>query len=426
MVAALAVAAALGWAIVALLGVSSIDIHRNLREWPSVTTLTLACAGALALERSRKVRAGSLGLALAGLCAAYAGSTDFVDRFVADPFVAPAPVVNITMQTTSPVGKFSIDFYPSAMWLSPSGEYMALTSDDSDEQTSVHAGRPGGSLSAFTADDAAFVGEGELLLLERQPRESVLRLIDLADGSREVWTLKVPVRWAALSIDRSSRQWRLLEQSAEAGFTSAEGQIGTPAIRQSQWKTPHGIHGLQPLAISSGNVIALETRYAYMPPFMRSLSFSYLWSMQRSESSLWSLSDRGDKVIGTSNAELTCHASRTFEEPSTCAAFDGTRTRFFAIDTETRALIPQASIFGHVHVSGIDDRGWLNGWWDHTALALHPATKTAIHFGDRTREGPYYIAVGSAAVAGIFSEGGKSTVRIHPRMAGNAPTRGID
>ena len=97
-------------------------------------------------------------------------------------------------QTTSPVSELSVDFYPSSLWLSAGGGYVALGSEDDDEQSTIHAGRVGASLAAFTADDAAFAGESTLLLLERQPQESVLRLVDLAESSREAWMLKVPVR----------------------------------------------------------------------------------------------------------------------------------------------------------------------------------------------------------------------------------------
>ena len=215
------------------------------------------------------------------------------------------------------------------------------------------------------ADDAAFLGESELLLLERHPRESVLRLVDLADR-REVWTLKVPVRWADSSIVRASRRWRLLGHNADADIVSAEGHIGKPDIRQSQWKSPVGIDHLEPLAVSSGNVIALETRHSGPAEFMRLLPWPALWSLGRAKSSLWSLSDRGGAVFAVSNAELRCHTSPAFDEPSACAAFDGTRTRFFTLDADTQALMPQTTIAGQMYVSGMDDRGWLSGWWNRT------------------------------------------------------------
>jgi Zn-dependent protease with chaperone function len=412
-VAALAVSAGLGWVIVALLGVAAIDLHRNAREWPSVAILTCACAGALAFERSRKIRWGSFALALGGAVAAYAGSTDFVDRFVTDPFVAPASSVDVQTQTTSPVSELSVDFYPSSLWLSAAGEYVALASENAREQSTIHAGRAGGSLAAFPADDAAFLSESELLLLERQSRESVLRLVDLADN-REVWTLRVPVRWADLSIDRSTRRWRLLGHNADADIVSAEGHIGQPDIRQSQWKAPDGIDHVEPLAMSGGTVIALETRHAGTAGLMGLLPWPASWSLGRAESSLWRLSDRGAAVFAVSNAELSCHSSPSFDKPSACAAFDGSRTRFFTLDAERHALTPQTSIFGEVYVSGMDDRGWLSLWWDGTAVALHPTRRVAIRFGEEAGDRAYRVAVGRSVVAGIFSEGGTSTIRIHP------------
>ena len=424
LVAALAVSVALSWSMMALFGVSAIDFHRNAREWPSLAILTFACAGALAFERSRKVRWGSAALALLGVTAAYAGSMDFVDRFVADPFVAPVPSVDVQMQTASAVSEFSIDFYPSALRLSATGEYLALASEDEDEQSTIHAGKAGGSLAAFTADDAAFLSESELLLLERQPRESILRLVELAEN-REVWTLRVPVRWADLSIDQSSRRWRLLGQTGDADIVSAEGHIGKPDIRLSQWKVPDDTHHLHPLAVSSGSVIALETRPAEIAQIMRLLPWPALWPLGRAESSLWRLSDRGGEVFAVSKAELRCHASPAFDEPSACAAFDGTRTRFFTLNPQTRALTPHTSIVGHLYLYGMDDRGWVNGWWDDTALALRPATQEAIRLSGHAGEQPHQVAVGRSAVAGIFSNGGTVTIRIHPTMPGKVRTTSV-
>ena len=94
-------------------------------------------------------------------------------------------------------------------------------------------------------------------------------------------------------------------------------------------------------------------------------------------------------------------------------AFDGSRTRFFAIDAATQRLAAQASIASRIYVSNIDDSDWLIGWWDQSPAALHPGTRQAVELGNETGARPYQIAMGSHVMAGIFPEGRTSTVRIY-------------
>ena len=143
-----------------------------------------------------------------------------------DAFVAPAPTIDLRTPATSPLNEFSVDFYPSLLRLSPSGRYVAFTTEDVHEVSTIHAGQAGGSLASFTADDAMFLSESRLLLLERQQRASVLRLVDLAEGHREMWSLNVPVLWADLSIDGSSQRWRLLGRNAHRRRRQRRGNAG--------------------------------------------------------------------------------------------------------------------------------------------------------------------------------------------------------
>ena len=415
MLGALALSAFVCWVFVGLSGVSSIDLHRNVREWPSATILTLACAGALGFSRSRRLRWAAVSVALVGLLAGYVGSTNFVDRFVADPFVAQAEGIEVKAPAIAPVSEFAVDFLPSQLTLSPASHYAAFTTEDAHEQSTIHAGKTGGSLASFAADEAMFLSESRLLLLERQPRDSILRLVELSENNREMWALTLPVQWADLSIDRPSQKWRLLGRNADNDIVSAEGQIGTMGIRQSVWKRPNDAHNLQLLAVSGGNVVALDTRYGYSATQAMQLlpTLPFLWSMRRPESSLWRLTDRGAEAFATSNAELTCHSGSAIDKPSTCTAFDGTRTRFFAVDAKTQRLTAQASLTGRMYASNMGDDDWLSGWWDQAPVAVHPATRTSIQFTGQTGERPYQIAVGRSVVAGIFPKGRTSTIRIH-------------
>src|SRR5205823_11427685 len=57
--------------------------------------------------------------------------------------------------------------------------------DDDDESTTVHLGPLRGTLVPYRADDAVFVGEDRVLLLERLPGGSAVRVITLGDPPRD-------------------------------------------------------------------------------------------------------------------------------------------------------------------------------------------------------------------------------------------------
>src|SRR5262249_6605887 len=164
--------------------------------WASV--LMLAFAGAVALERRRGLQYASAALALTGLLFVYFGSTAFLNRFVTDPFIAPARAVALTSVSPAALAEVSLPFEVSSLRLSPAGRYMAVASEDQKEQRTIHAGRVGGALSAFSADEAAFVDERRLLLLEQLSSTTRLRLIDLGRGPDDVWALSVLVQRARL------------------------------------------------------------------------------------------------------------------------------------------------------------------------------------------------------------------------------------
>src|SRR6185295_18337315 len=106
-------------------------------------------------------------LAAVGLAAGFLGSTGFLDRFGTDPFLTAVTPMAVTTLAAEAVAEFPVPFYVSGMWLSPAGTHVAFGSEDAEEETTIHAGRVGGPLTDFTADDAIFVDEGRLLLLEQ-------------------------------------------------------------------------------------------------------------------------------------------------------------------------------------------------------------------------------------------------------------------
>jgi hypothetical protein len=245
----------------------------------------------------------------------------------------------------------SVPFDVTALWLSPGGHYMAMSSDDHDQATTVHAGRVGGPLSTFTADDAAFVDEGRLLLLERHRTGSTLRAVHLGAKNADVWSLHVPVRHARLSFDRLSRQWCLLGSNADGDIVSAAGRVGESAVVEKLWKSPADDPDDDVEAISSSTSEVLTLESQSRPPMFGTGPFqrwaAIVQTGLHTESQIWTIGDHGRSALTTSRLDLQCRRLSTDGEAAMCTAFDGTRTRFFEVNPATRRLKALASVAGH-------------------------------------------------------------------------------
>src|SRR6185295_5001285 len=221
------------WAPIAVSGIDAIGLHHAALAWPSAAVLPLALAGALAFARSKALRHASAPLAAAGFVALLLGSTSFIHRFGNDPFLTASGPLAVTVTTVDRSrAEFRVPFEVSALRLSPAGDFVALSSEDEDEETTVHAGRAGGPLAAFTGDEAVFVDEGRLLLFAQQPGASVLRVVDLTRENREVWSLRVRMSAARLLFDGASNGWRPLRWNPDGDIASAAGTIGDSGVRE--------------------------------------------------------------------------------------------------------------------------------------------------------------------------------------------------
>ena len=419
-IAPLAVCAGLAWTVILMSASSAFRLYRAAHEWPSAIVLTLACAGPLMFAPSRKARMAALPVALVALAAAYLGSPGFVDRFVDDPFVAPAAAVTTRSLARLPVSEFPVGFEAGIMWISPNGRYLALSSDDEREQSIIHAGLAGGGLTEVAADEAVFIDESRLLVLERQLRASTLHVIDLAAGNHDQWTLSVPVSWPLLSIDRRSQTWRLVGHGADGNFAGAEGRIGDNVAQHTEWQSPPGANDVEILAVSRGALLALEhhARRSLMPTSAIALMWvPFLRPTFHLDSRLWTVRANQPARFVESDVDLSCSSSVILDEPATCAAFDGARTRFFTVDPAADRPSPVASLDGRFYPRGDNDRGWVAGWWESSPVLVHSATGEVIrpNAGGGTDVRPQLLAVGETVIAAIASNGNTATVRIYAK-----------
>jgi Zn-dependent protease with chaperone function len=418
LVAVLGVSAFGMWALVLTSGLTAVDLHASARDFPSAAVLTMSLAAALALAKRPNVRWAAVPVAIVGLLAGYLGSTAFADHFIDDPLVGPTASVKVTTLIRPTLNVFSIDFVASDLWLSPRGQYVAFRSEDADERATIHAGRAGGELTAFSADDAMFVDEDRLLLVERQRRDSALHLIDLGSDARELWTVRVPVSWACVSVDRESRRWRMVGRRAGEDLASIEGQLEDDQQQPTEWRSPGADGGeLEVLGVAGDRAVALERRP--LPGLLSERYFS-MWMLliqpqPRSEIHFWAFDKRGRTKLATSRFDPSCRLSSALDGPGLCAAFDGLRTRFFTVDPGSRSLTNVAAVDGRFVLNGHSDRDWLNGWWDRGPALLRPTTHEALRVQETYGERLSQLAIGDAVIASISYRGRESIVRIYPR-----------
>src|SRR6185503_18840175 len=102
----------------------------------------------------------------------------------------------------------------------------------------------------------------------------------------------------------------------------------------------------------------------------------------RAESRFWTVGEHGSSAFLTSRLDLTCRGASTGDEGTTCTAFDGARTGFFAVDPATRRSTVLASVPGSFYFRTDAGRGWIIGWWERGTVLLHPATRRAIRVVD--------------------------------------------
>ena len=390
----------------AMVGGDALDLHHAARTWSWVSVLVLALAGTMALEKRRALRRASASLAFVAFLFTYLGSVSFLDRFVADPFLSPARAVVVTTVSPAPLAEMSLPFAALSLRLSPEGRYIAVGKEDERDETTIHAGRIGGSLTAFSADDAVFVDERRLLLLERLSGTTRLRLVDLARASDDVWMLSVPVQRARLSLDRASQRWWLLGWSASGDIASATGLVGQDTVDNLQWKRPEP-EDVRVALISgtSSEVLALES----------TTRPGHFGAGRRAVSVLWSLADRGSSAWTTTRLELRCGPLSTRGESALCVAFDGTRTRLFEVNPVTRRLKALVSVDGRFFRRGQEGTGWIAGSSSLGSVLLRVASGTAIRVDGRDGSHADELAMADTVIGAVFWNERGSTVRLYDR-----------
>lgn len=373
--AALALGATIAWLLVSLGGVDVIRLHQGIRAWPSAAILPMALAVVLVWERNALARRASLFAAIIGTVAAFAGSTMFLDYFSSDPLLAASPSITVRTVSTTPLVEFPVPLAANGLKLGPGGRFVAIVSENDDEQSIFHVGPAGGRLVEFEADEGVFVGDRHMLLVASGRSGTTVRDLELADPSVVVREQRIAsLASGRLSVDTVSGRWSLIGSGDQDDIVNVQGQIGTDRVDEHRWKLPPTTGGyLIPLAAAGDDVIAVETRYGRSlfsgGPFWR-------WAPLLSASNALAQSrilafGPGTSVdVMSSQFAIQCQGVSVDGEGPVCAAFDGTRTRFFTVDLPTRRLEMLGVLPGRFASYDYSARSWMSGWWSSRPLSV--------------------------------------------------------
>jgi hypothetical protein len=421
-IAALGAATALAWLLLFTQGGGAWQLHQAASLWPAATIFPAAAAAALAFAESRRVRAATVPLGVAALVLAFVASPQFVDAFVRDSFITPGrpPELRLTTIDDRPSKQVSLAFVPMDIRISPSGEYMAALTEDDTEVTTVRVGRADGALAIFQADDAIFVGDDRVLLLQRGAGGSVVRVVSLRDGVKDE---RAPValdgfQAARVSVSLSGDRWVALGSGADRSLMTLTGRFDGSTPTERQWAADGG-YSNSIVAASDDRVLLLQTRYR---PNILARSGFYQWAFllgpYSTESQLSMVDAQGVRTpVAASELSVTCDGRGGLAE-TTCAAYDGACTRILGFDSVTATFKPLAIFKGHLFTRHVSADGWIAGWWGGSAVAIHPRSYEAVRVGSGFAA--YAIAASGRAIAAASVSGSGSLIQIFTHSEASA------
>ena len=402
-------------------GIDAVGLHQAAREWPSSVVLPLALAGAMMWSARTTIRVASAAAVVASAAAAGVGSQAFLDRFGGDLFLVPA--TNVMVRTLDrPVKEFTVPFGISELQLSPGGRSIAALARREDNRAAIHIGRAGEGLTAVEADGALFIDDDRALVWTVDGSRTDLREVLVAAPEAASWQLQVTgLSTPAVSLDASSKRWRLSSRAGVNVVEAREGVIGTEQVNSYRWSVPGG-HGspFMPIALSGDRALVLEPRPDLASPVTDPFgAFMFvLASAPRWRSTIWALGPDGASDLGTSRLELECHLL-PLADRGACQIFDASRTRFFTMDARTRGITAVASLSGRFFVGGEPQGAWITGWHQSGAIAVRLAPVDAIRVDGPDGARAHMLAVSERAAAGVWYQmPATPSIRIDPISGG--------
>ena len=382
--AAIGVLALLALASMSLTGLDVVRLHQAVRLTPSALTLLIALAGALACSQARLTQIGGLTVATVALMVTAIGSPMFLDRFGRDPFLVDAPAIEWVAVDDAVLEEFAVPMATSRIRLSPDGHQIAaLAQSHVAEGTTFHVGRAGEDLVPVAADDLIFLDSEHVLVTDSDLSGTSLRKVRLNNAHEVVWTQRINgMVGSTLTIERRSQKWRLTGWDQYRGLFRAEGVIGNPDVDEHRWPMDQTSEAAFSAFTTVGSqALVVESRYdggilkKLMSPRW---GWLLLMTLPYSQESHYSTLDvNGRTELGVSRFGTDCQAGLLANDALVCGIFDGTRSRFFSLDTSGRI-----AALGWLHGRFASDRNtvpdWITGWAESTPVAIRLSTRQAL------------------------------------------------
>jgi hypothetical protein len=183
-----------------------------------------------------------------------------------------------------------------------------------------------------------------------------------------------------LSYRASSRSWQLLGVAPEGGLIRATARAGDHQVDTMRWahSTDHA-QWPQVITTSGANAVIVETRYPALGDSRLWMVFSLLHGL-RFESRLSRVDPSGSQELGRSHFMTACEVTSS-DDRLLCSVFDGTRSRFAAVDPATSSITPLAWLWGRFAAESTSHDGWMSGWLGSDPVAIHPARREGIRVG---------------------------------------------
>ena len=423
----LAAGAALAIAVIGFGGLSWVRLHQGARATPAALVLLAAVATACWTWRNRPLfRHAALVSTLAAASVAVLGSHLFLDRVARDPFlVAASPATWTTLDRPAAV-EFDLPFEVESLRLSPTGRLAAIRrseDDDSDDakidiaRVSRRPARRGAF--AMEAADFTFVGDRRALILVVHDNEAEVREVSFDEAPLVGWRERIPdLRWGTIGYEAQGNRWIVLGRDAADQLVRATGTVGAAGAERTTWNTsPERGRWVDDAATHGAAALVVDKHYAFGSPGWIALrSFAPFLTQPFSDSQIRRVRDGQRIDAGRSLLDTTCVSGALADGDLVCAAFDGTRTRIVAIETDSGSVRGLTSIDGHFRPDEAAARGWLTGWTGSTPVALRLATGDAIR-PPLARSADGFVATMAATDAVIATaswKDGGTRIRLYP------------
>lgn len=411
--------AALSVAMVTVGGLDPVRIHQSARSATGAPVLLLAFAGALTLWRSRVAQYAAIPVIMVAAATSLAASTTFLDRFGRDPFLVSTESLAWKTVTGDSVAEFSVPFSASGLQLSPGGRHVAIMSRNDErednEPATFHVGRAGGTLEPVIADDLIFVDDEHILLVRSE--ENGVELRQLKAGSLEtvIWRAHIPhIASAELSFKAATRRWRVMGWDGKR-VVRAEGLLGDPAIQRAQWlASANEVGWIESIASSGSDALLVESSYNI--GFLQRQCPWRWWALlfqPDTETRFRAVGNGTAADIAVSRLDAQCFAAALENDELLCGAFDGTRTRFIAIDPASKRVAGVAWLNGRFATIGSSRGEWLAGWRDSSPVALNLRRREAIQVAGDGPDRIFQIAASDRLFGTIAFRHTGSMVRLY-------------